>query len=169
MTNFHRLMLRGNKLHLAAGDEFLCAIGRGGIKVKEREGDGITPIGVWPFRKVYYRPDKIACPITNLPTAALSEKDGWSDDSRKKDYNTHVVLPYSGSHERLWRDDDIYDIIVVIGFNDDPPVAEKGSAIFMHVARQDYSPTEGCIALGKVDLLKVLKTLTPESLVEVIG
>ena len=125
----------------------------------KREGDGATPIGCFPIRKVFYRPDKFeGSPETIFPTQALTQDDGWSDDVNLPEYNQLVKLPYHGSHEKLWRDDNLYDIIITIGYNDDPPIAGKGSAIFMHVAREEYTPTAGCIALSREDLLEILRT-----------
>ncbi len=96
-------------------------------------------------------------PDTNLPLHIIKENDGWCDDPQSPDYNHKVTLPYPFSHENLWRDDHVYDLIVPIGYNDKPVVAGKGSAIFMHLAHEDYRPTEGCVALQREDLLEVLK------------
>jgi L,D-peptidoglycan transpeptidase YkuD (ErfK/YbiS/YcfS/YnhG family) len=136
-----------------------CAIGRGGVKPEseKREGDGATPTGVFPLRRVLYRPDRLARPKTELPVRPLAPDDGWCDDPADPNYNRPVKLPYAASHECLWRDDGIYDVIVVLGHNDDPPVPDMGSAIFLHVARPDYGPTQGCVALALPDLLEVLK------------
>jgi len=133
-----------------------CAVGRGGIATKQREGDGITPVGLWPVRRVLYRADRIARPKTALPLAEITERDGWCDAPDDAAYNTQILLPHGASAEPLWRDDRLYDVVVVLGFNDDPVVAGKGSAIFVHVARPDFSPTEGCVALAVPDLLEML-------------
>ncbi|MGF1608641.1 MAG: L,D-transpeptidase [Kiloniellales bacterium] len=140
-----------------------CAIGRGGIRADKREGDGATPIGCWPLRRVLYRPDRLAAPVTALPVAALAPDDGWCDAPGDPGYNRPVKLPYAASHERLWRDDAIYDVIVVLGHNDDPPQPGAGSAIFLHLARDDYAPTEGCVALAGADLLDLLRRVGPET------
>ncbi len=138
--------------------EYRCALGKGGVRIDKQEGDGATPIGCFPIRKVYYRPDKFERPPkTVFPTQALTKDDGWSDDVNLPEYNTHVKIPYNGSHEKLWRDDNLYDVIVVLGYNDNPTISGKGSAIFMHVAGEGYTPTEGCIALSKEDLLEILE------------
>ena len=144
-----------------------CAIGRCGIALKHHEGDGVTPIGVWPLRRVFYRADRLAAPETVLPLQALSPTDGWCDAPTDPNYNRLVPLPYDASHENLWRQDRLYDIVVVIGFNDDPVVAGKGSAIFLHVARESYAPTEGCVALALPDLLDVLRVATSDSNVHI--
>lgn len=146
-----------------------CALGKGGVKpaAGKREGDGASPAGAWPARRVYYRPDKGAAPETGLPVIALRPEDGWSDDAREPTYNRLVPLPCRGCHERLWRGDGVYDLIVELGYNDDPPVAGMGSAIFLHIARPDYPPTEGCVALAEADLRAVLKLLGGGSVIEI--
>ena len=140
-----------------------CAVGRGGIRADKREGDGATPIGCWPLRRVLFRRDRLTAPHSALPVAALAEDDGWCDAPADPRYNRPVKLPYAASHERLWRDDAIYDVIVVLGHNDDPPRPGAGSAIFLHLARDDYGPTEGCVALARDDLLTLLRQVTAES------
>lgn len=142
-----------------------CAVGKGGIIGEKREGDGATPVGCWPMRRVLFRPDRVSAPVTVLPVAPLSPEDGWCDDPGDVHYNQAVRLPYAGRHERLWRDDGLYDILVVLGHNDSPPVAGCGSAIFLHVAGPGYAPTEGCVALAMPDLLTVLQTIDPDSCV----
>lgn len=144
-----------------------CAVGRGAIGEKTGEGDGITPVGRWPLRRVLYRADRLAQPQTALPCAAIAPDDGWCDDPADPAYNRPVRLPYSASHEKLTRDDHLYDVVVVLGHNDDPVVPGAGSAIFLHVARDDYGPTEGCVALALTDLLEVLRQATPGSAVAV--
>ncbi len=149
------------------GRVWRCAIGPGGVTSNKREGDGATPIGGFALRRVLYRPDRLARPETSLPVAALQPEDGWCDDPDDAAYNRPVRLPYGASHERLWRDDGIYDVIVILGHNDDPPVPGRGSAIFLHVARPDYGPTAGCVGLALADLLTVLREAGPEARVRV--
>ncbi len=144
-----------------------CAIGPAGVSADKREGDGATPVGGFALRRVLYRPDRLARPETGLPVTALRPEDGWCDDPDDAAYNRPVRLPYAASHERLWRDDGIYDVIVVLGHNDDPPVPGRGSAIFLHVARPDYGPTAGCVALALADLLTVLRDAGPGTRVRV--
>jgi L,D-peptidoglycan transpeptidase YkuD (ErfK/YbiS/YcfS/YnhG family) len=133
----------------------------------KREGDGASPIGSWPVRRVWYRADRGPPPETGLPVIALQPDDGWCDAPDHAAYNRRVPLPFPVSHERLWREDGVYDLIVELGYNDDPPVAGRGSAIFMHIAREDYVPTEGCVALAQADLRAVLKQLTGDSRIEI--
>lgn len=137
-----------------------CALGRGGIRRLKREGDGATPAGTWPLRRVLYRRDRLTLPSLAYTTSEIQPDDGWCDDPNSPHYNQAVKHPISASAERLWRADDLYDIIVILGHNDAPPVPGDGSAIFMHLARPGYAPTEGCIALNRIDLLAVL-TLDP--------
>lgn len=146
-----------------------CAIGRKGVVEAnhKREGDGCSPIGVWTIRKVLYRPDA-GEPDTALPKEPIARDDGWSDDPQDEpNYNRPVKLPYRGSFEKLWRDDRLYDRVVVLGHNDDPPRPYMGSCIFMHIARDGYEPTEGCVALSAEDLEAVLKAAGPGDTVEI--
>lgn len=138
-----------------------CAIGPAGIGVKIREGDGVTPQGVFALREIFYRADRIKDIQTALPLWATARDDGWCDAAQDDSYNRLVKLPYAASAEHLWREDPLYDIVVVIGFNDDPVYRGKGSAIFLHVARPDYAPTEGCVALAQEDLLAAIVQLQP--------
>lgn len=138
-----------------------CAVGRGGRRAKRREGDGITPAGRFAIRQVLYRPDKLRRPRTALPVTAISPGDGWCDKPADRNYNRPVELPYPASHERLWRDDALYDLIVVLGFNDMPRSRGRGSAIFLHLATADYRATAGCIALARADMLRLLTHLSP--------
>ena len=144
-----------------AGAEARCALGRGGISAAKREGDGATPAGVFPLRRVMFRPDRLGSPETGLPIRAIEPSDGWCDDPRDARYNQLIRLPCGAGHERLWRDDGLYDLLAVIGYNDDPIEPGRGSAIFLHVARPNYGPTEGCVALALPDLQAVLRVFRP--------
>ena len=137
-----------------------CSVGKGGIGEKSREGDGVTPAGVWPLRRVLYRPDRLDAPKTILPVVQIDEGDGWCNAPGDVNYHRLVQLPSPSHAEAMWRSDGLYDIVVVIGFNDAPIVTGKGSAIFLHVARADYAPTQGCIAASKDDLLEALAQLS---------
>jgi L,D-peptidoglycan transpeptidase YkuD (ErfK/YbiS/YcfS/YnhG family) len=137
------------------------AIGPGGIAVKDGEGDGITPRGTFAVREVFYRADHIARPNTVLPLRAIAQDDGWCDAPGDPNYNRLVKLPYPSSAETLWRDDALYDLVAVLGYNDDPVTPGKGSAIFLHLARPDYAPTQGCVALGYADALAAIEQLGP--------
>jgi len=146
-----------------------CALGRSGISDQKREGDGATPVGAFPIRRLLFRPDRETRPTTILPSVTISREDGWCDAPRDKAYNRPVHLPYPASAERLWRDDHLYDLLVVLGYNDDPVVPGQGSAIFLHLAAPDFAPTAGCVALKRDDLLTVIATADLGSRVIIAG
>jgi L,D-peptidoglycan transpeptidase YkuD (ErfK/YbiS/YcfS/YnhG family) len=136
-----------------------AAIGPGGIAIKGGEGDGITPRGAFAVRQIFYRADRIPKPVTLLPLRATREDDGWCDAPDDSNYNRLVKLPYPASTESLWRQDHLYDLVAVLGYNDDPVVPGKGSAIFLHLARPDFSATHGCVALAYDDALAAIAQL----------
>ena len=145
------------------GGETKAACGRGGVRDGKREGDGASPAGSFPLLCCYYRPDRLAPPRTGLPVIALRPTDGWVDDPADQQYNRLVSLPYAASHEEMWRSDGLYDLVVPLGYNTDPPVPGRGSAIFLHVASADFAPTAGCIAIARDALLGLLPLLGPGS------
>jgi L,D-peptidoglycan transpeptidase YkuD (ErfK/YbiS/YcfS/YnhG family) len=138
-----------------------AAIGPAGIAVKGGEGDNITPVGAFPVREIFYRADRIPAPDTTLPLRAIAQDDGWCDAANDPNYNRFVKLPYPASAEHLWRDDHLYDLVAVLGYNDDPVVPGKGSAIFLHLAKPGYSPTQGCVALAYDDAVAAIAQLKP--------
>ncbi|MEQ8667300.1 MAG: L,D-transpeptidase family protein [Rhodospirillales bacterium] len=156
-----------NGILITGGERYRCALGSGGIVNAKSEGDGGTPAGSFPLRRVHYRADRRAAPATDLPVREIAPQDGWCDDPAHEAYNTLVTLPLAAGHEVMTRDDALYDVVVEIGYNDDPPVPGAGSAIFMHVARPGYAPTEGCVALAPADIDTVLKTLDPASRIHI--
>ncbi len=133
-----------------------CALGRSGQRAIKREGDGATPLGRFRLVRAYYRSDRMARPRLGLPLRALRPDDGWCDATGDRNYNRHVRHPYAGSAERMWRDDGLYDLVVVLDYNLRPRAMGKGSAIFLHCAREGYAPTEGCMAVKRADLVRVL-------------
>jgi L,D-peptidoglycan transpeptidase YkuD (ErfK/YbiS/YcfS/YnhG family) len=137
------------------------AIGPGGIGVKSGEGDGITPRGIFPMREIFYRADRMSAPRARLPLRAIQDDDGWCDAPNDPNYNRLVKFPYPASAENMWREDHLYDLLAVLGYNDDPVVPGKGSAIFLHVAQPDYSITQGCVAMAQDDLLAAIEQLNP--------
>jgi L,D-peptidoglycan transpeptidase YkuD (ErfK/YbiS/YcfS/YnhG family) len=139
-----------------AGRDFRCALGRAGASAPKREGDGATPLGLLPLRRVLYRADRGPPPRAAVPVEPLAPSDGWCDDPADAAYNRPVTLPFTAGHEQLWRADEVYDIIGVLGWNDAPVRRGLGSAIFLHLARPNFAPTEGCIALSLPDLRTVL-------------
>lgn len=153
-----------------AGETVLpCALGWSGVTRQKREGDGASPAGTWPLRHVLFRPDRIARPVTELAVHALSPTDGWCDDPADQRYNRPVQLPYGASAEALWRDDGVYDLIVVLGYNDDPPHPGLGSAIFLHLATPDFGPTAGCVAVDRAALVWLLSRCGPRARLEIDG
>lgn len=146
---------------------FPCVLGRSGIRSEKVEGDGATPAGRYALKRVLYRGDRLIPPTTRLPTAPLAQDDGWCDAPDDPNYNRPVKLPYNASAETMWREDALYDIIVVLGHNDDPVVPRAGSAIFMHLAAADNAPTEGCIALAREDLLAVLRAANGATYIDI--
>lgn len=147
----------------AFGTTYPCVIGRSGAvaAAAKREGDGATPTGRWPLRTLLLRPDRVRLPATALPWRWLRPDDGWSDGALDPAYNRPVRHPHGYSAERLWRDDGLYDVIVTLGHNDAPPVAGAGSAIFLHCAAPDFTPTEGCVALPRDTLLALVSQHKP--------
>lgn len=138
-----------------------CALGRAGTTRDKHEGDGATPLGTFRLVSVLHRPDRGPPPVTALPVTAIRPDDGWCDDPADRAYNQAVTLPYAGRHERLWREDHVYDLIVILDYNLAPVVSGKGSAIFLHLAREDYAPTEGCVAVDAQLLRRVLERCGP--------
>lgn len=152
-----------------AGITCRCVLGKGGtaLAAQKREGDGMSPLGVWPLRRVFYRSHRLERPETGLPCIALKPSDGWCDAVGHRLYNRPVSLPFAASHERMWREDYVYDIVVELGYNDDPVMDGMGSAIFWHLARPDFAPTEGCIAIELEAMLQALKLAKPGDGVEI--
>lgn len=144
------------------GKAYRCAVGRGGAVPRgdKREGDGATPAGCFPLREVWYRADRVKRPETILPCRSIEENDSWEVDPKSEHYNRPKVEP-DGVWGSLTRKDHLFDVMVFVGHNDDPPVAGKGSAIFLHLARDGYTPTAGCVALSERDLREVLSRLGP--------
>ena len=151
------------------GRQARCALGPAGVvpAADKREGDGASPAGIWPIRKVLYRPDRGAAPRSALSVEPIAPDDGWCDDPDDRAYNRPVKLPYPARAEAMWREDGVYDLVVVLGHNDDPPVAGLGSAIFLHLAREDFSPTHGCVAVARADLEALLALARPGDAVEI--
>ncbi|MCV0427141.1 MAG: L,D-transpeptidase family protein [Roseibium sp.] len=144
-----------------------CALGRSGILTRKKEGDGGTPSGRFELLHVYYRPDKGLPPRTQLPLEPLTPLSAWCDDPGHRLYNRPVRLPFAASHEKMWRDDRLYDIVVVLDCNINPVVKGKGSAIFFHVAREGYSPTEGCVAVAPEHMRLLLARSGPGAIMNI--
>ncbi len=157
-----------HKATLSVGDRtYPCVIGRSGARADKHEGDGATPFGRFPLRRVLYRADRGTPPETALSVSPIASDDGWCDAPNDPAYNRPVKLPYPASAEEMTRADRLYDIVVVLGHNDDPVVPGAGSAIFLHVMPEDGGPTAGCVALAPDDLREVLKVVDANSAVVV--
>lgn len=150
------------------GKEIPCAIGKNGIMSHKVEGDACTPAGEWFLRHVYYRPERLEKPLTSLSITAIEPHMGWCDAPQHPFYNQLVTLPFADSHEKLWRDDSAYDVLITTSHNTNPTLPSKGSAIFIHLIRFDDQgaplPTEGCLALRQPDLYEALTHATIDSL-----
>jgi L,D-peptidoglycan transpeptidase YkuD (ErfK/YbiS/YcfS/YnhG family) len=144
-----------------------CALGRSGLSGNKREGDGATPSGTLALVEVLYRPDRGPAPKTRLPVHAIDPADGWCDDPADPNYNRKVRLPYPGRHERLWRSDRLYDLIAVLDYNLACPVPGLGSAIFLHVAAPDLSPTDGCVAVPAEVMPELLNMVGAETRIRI--
>ncbi len=162
------LSRRSQKGRLTLGAlNFSCALGRSGRTVRKREGDGATPIGIYPLRYAFYRADKMRRPSTGLALKKIAPNAGWCDAPSHPRYNKYVCHPFPASAEKLWRDDRLYDVVIVIGHNDRPRTRAGGSAIFLHIARDGFTPTEGCIALDSSGMRQVLARLTPKTKIRI--
>ena len=162
------ILKAGSRGALSYGDlRFDCALGKAGVTAEKCEGDHATPAGRFALRGLFYRSDKVSNIATALPMQEISPLDGWCDDPDNAQYNRYVRLPYAARHEKLWREDDLYDLVVVLGHNDAPAVPGAGSCIFLHVAAENYGPTEGCVALKREDLIALLAAIDPETMINI--
>ena len=145
-----------------------CAVGKRGISIKKKEGDFITPKGTFKIREIFYRKDRVQNLITRLKKTVIRKNMGWCDDPKSKKYNKLIYFPFKHSAEKLYRRENIYDIILVLNFNMNPVKKNKGSAIFIHVAKKNFQPTQGCIALNKSELIKLVKSIKKNTAVKII-
>jgi len=164
-----KLTAYGDDRIVIDGREARCALGKGGVidAADKREGDGATPLGAWRLRRVLYRAERLDAPETALPLRATRPDDGWCDDPADPAYNRPVRLPYPASAERLARDDGLYDVIVVLAHNDSPPAPGLGSAIFLHLEKDDYRPTLGCVAVARDDMAAILRGADAATVLEI--
>ena len=139
--------------------KFKCALGKSGIGKKKIEGDNITPKGTFKIIKIYYRKDKITKINSAFKLIEIKKNMGWCDDPKSKKYNQLIKLPSKYKHEKLFRNDRIYDLILVLDYNMNPTIKNKGSAIFIHIAKNNYCKTEGCIALKREDLIEIVSKI----------
>ena len=147
--------------------KFRCALGRAGIKKKEKEGDNVTPKGIFKIIKMYYRPDKIKNIKTNIKKIKIKKNMGWCDDPSSRFYNQQINLPSKFSYEKLYRNDNLYDLILVLNYNTNPIIENKGSAIFVHIAKKSYTKTKGCIALKKKHLIELISIIKKNTKIKI--
>lgn len=145
--------------------KYRCALGKSGIKKKKKEGDNVTPSGVFKIIKIYYRADKIKKIISPIKKIQIKKNMGWCDDSKSNFYNQQINLPSKFGYEKLYRNDNLYDLIIVINYNMNPIIKNKGSAIFIHIANKKFKNTEGCIAIEKKNLVRLVKIINKKTLV----
>ena len=148
--------------------KFRCALGKAGIKKKKKEGDNVTPKGTFKITKMYYRQDKIKNITSLIKKIKIKNNMGWCDDPNSIHYNKQIKLPNKFSHEKLYRKDNLYDLFLVLNYNTNPVIKNKGSAIFLHLAKKNYTPTKGCIGLNKIHLLKILEIIKPNTKIKLI-
>jgi len=147
--------------------KFRCSLGKAGIKKKIKEGDNITPKGIFKIIKIYYRADRIKKIKIPVQAIKIRKNIGWCDDSKSKHYNKQINLPTNYTHEKLYRDDNLYDLIAVLNYNSNPVIKNKGSAIFIHITRRSYKKTKGCIALKKKDLIQLISQIKKNTKVKI--
>jgi L,D-peptidoglycan transpeptidase YkuD (ErfK/YbiS/YcfS/YnhG family) len=170
VVRVYRSPLDPRKGRVVAGALSLpCALGRAGIRRDKREGDGATPVGRFRALQAFYRPGSVRRPRTRLPLSPTTPRDGWCDDPRDRNYNRPIRLPYPARHERLQRDDVLYDVLVDLAYNRGPVRKGRGSAIFLHCAKPGFPPTEGCLAVDPRVIARLIARIGPETLVEIVG
>ena len=147
--------------------KFRCSLGKGGIRKKKKEGDNITPMGIFKITSIYYRPDRIKKISTQLKKIKITKNIGWCDDPKSNFYNKEIKLPNKFSHEKFYRKDNLYDIIAILNYNTKPIIKNKGSAIFIHIANNNYKPTAGCVGIKKSNLIKLLSIIKKNNKIKI--
>ena len=153
------IIINKSKLLKFNNIKFRCALGKSGIGDKEIEGDNVTPRGIYKIVKIYYRKDRIKKITSKFKLIEITKIMGWCNDIKSKKYNQLIKLPTKYSHEKLYRKDNVYDLILVLNYNMKPTIKNKGSAIFIHVTRKNYQSTQGCITLKKNNLIKLISKI----------
>jgi len=166
-NTFHMIIVKKTGHLIYKNFKFRCALGKSGIKKKKKEGDNITPKGIFKIVKIYYRLDRIRKIKTPINKIKIRKNMGRCDDSKSKFYNQEIKLPSSYSHEKLYRNDYIYDLFAVLNYNMKPVVKNRGSAIFIHIAKKNYKATAGCIALKKIDLINLLQIIKKNTKIKI--
>ena len=136
-----------------------CTLGKNGITKNKREGDLKTPSGIFKLKKIFYRKDRIKLFNTPLKKKNIQKNIGWCDDPSSEYYNKEIKFPFNDSAEKLWRKDNIYDLLIVLNYNFNPIIKNKGSAIFLHICKKNYAPTKGCVAINKKDMINLINNL----------
>ena len=144
-----------------------CAIGKRGITSRKVEGDNKTPKGTFTLKSIFYRKDRIPKLKTSLKKIVIKKNIGWCDESSSRQYNKMIKFPFRLSAEKLWLKDNIYDVIIVINYNLRPVIQNKGSAIFLHIAKKNYKKTAGCVAISKKDMKKVLSKINSKTKINI--
>ena len=144
-----------------------CSIGKRGIKNKKKEGDKVTPRGKFKIIRIFYRKDRVSYLNTNTSKTIITKKMGWCDDPNSKHYNKLIKFPFKFSAEKLYKKNNTYDIVLVLNYNTNPIIKNKGSAIFLHVAKKNYKNTEGCIAVSKIDLKKIVTFIDHKTILKI--
>lgn len=147
--------------------KFRCALGKRGVNKKKKEGDKITPKGTYKIVDIYYRKDRIKKISSKLKLIKIKKNMGWCDDPDSKNYNQLIKVPAKYSYEKLFRSENTYDLIIVLNYNMNPVIKNKGSAIFIHVAKKNYNKTAGCIALKKPHLIKLIEKINKRTKVAI--
>jgi L,D-peptidoglycan transpeptidase YkuD (ErfK/YbiS/YcfS/YnhG family) len=147
--------------------KFRCSLGKSGIRKKKKEGDNITPRGIFKITSIYYRPDRIKTISTQLKKIKITKNIGWCDDPTSNFYNREIKLPNKFSHEKFYRKDNLYDIIAILNYNTNPIIKNKGSAIFIHIANNNYKPTAGCVGIKKNNLIKLLSMIKKNNKIKI--
>jgi L,D-peptidoglycan transpeptidase YkuD (ErfK/YbiS/YcfS/YnhG family) len=170
VVRVHRSPLDHRRGRIIAGPLVLsCALGRSGPTRDKREGDGATPIGRFRVLQAFFRTDRVRRPHTRLPLTPIGAADGWCDDPRDRNYNRPVRLPYPAGHERMRRDDGLYDVVLDLAYNRGPIRKGRGSAIFLHCARPGFVRTEGCVAVEPRVIARLLARIGPETRIAIVG
>ena len=146
--------------------ELKCTLGKAGIGIKKREGDNITPKGTYKIINIFYRKDRIKKISSKFKLIGITKKIGWCDDPRSEYYNQLIKLPTEYSHEKFFRKDNIYDLVLVLNYNMRPIIKNKGSSIFIHVAKKNKK-TAGCIALSRMDLINLIKKIDKKTKIKI--
>ena len=147
--------------------KFRCALGKAGIKKKEKEGDNVTPKGIFKITSMYYRPDRIKNIITAIKKIKIKKNMGWCDDPDCHFYNQQISLPTKFNHEKLYRNDNLYDLVLILNYNTNPIIKNKGSAIFIHIAKKNYKKTKGCIALKRANLIQLVSQIKKNTKIKI--